>query len=126
MFDVIVTSLPAFLLSDLGFSLLVLAFACVTMAVFFGFSFAFSATQFWYGVGVIVLLAATIFACITARGKLAAQEAVTKHNEWVAARCPVYKSQCGNTKSPFVCERRGAVVGRNTVGDLVVESYPTC
>jgi hypothetical protein len=47
-------------------------------------------------------------------------------NKWVAERCPVYKSVCGSGKRGYECERKAAVVGRNSVGDHFVEAYPTC
>ena len=46
---------------------------------------------------------------------------------WRDARCPMYKSECGHkAKNKYACERRGAVVGRNIVGDIAVDAYPTC
>lgn len=48
-----------------------------------------------------------------------------RHKAWVAARCPMYKSECGG-RHKYSCERKGAVVGRNLVGDIAVEAYPTC
>ncbi len=46
---------------------------------------------------------------------------------WRDARCPMYKSECGyKAKNKYACERRGAAVGRNIVGDIAVNAYPTC
>ena len=46
--------------------------------------------------------------------------------EWAAKGCPVFKSQCGSSRRPYECERRGVVVGRNQVGDIFVDAYPIC
>ena len=44
---------------------------------------------------------------------------------WQENSCPVYKSECGG-KQKYACERRAVVVGRNQVGEIFVEAYPTC
>lgn len=54
-----------------------------------------------------------------------AQINIREEQAWIAAGCPVYKAECGG-KSKFACELKGAVVGRNKVGDIFVEAYPIC
>jgi hypothetical protein len=77
---------------------------------------------------IFILLAFTLGLAMTrASDQLRAEAEAVEHKAWVAARCPVYRSECGyKDKNKYACERKGAVVGRNQVGDIFVEAYPTC
>ena len=75
----------------------------------------------------IVTSTTLLVAMLQASEKLRAEAEAIEHKAWVAARCPVFKFECGyKAKHKYSCERKGAVVGRNQVGDIFVEAYPTC
>jgi len=54
------------------------------------------------------------------------EAAVSENASWIVSGCPVYKSSCGSSKAPYICERKAVVIGRNRVGDIFVDAYPIC
>lgn len=45
--------------------------------------------------------------------------------EWKRNGCLVYKSECGS-KRKYECEVKTNIAGRVDIGDIIVQSYPTC
>ncbi len=84
------------------------------------------------GIATALLAGAAVLAVGAFKGCATVNEmdaAAAAHTDavWRDARCPMYKSECGyKAKDKYACERRGAVVGRNIVGDIAVNAYPTC
>ncbi len=76
--------------------------------------------------GAVVLAVGAFKGCATVN-EMDAAAAAQVDAVWRDARCPMYKSECGyKDKNKYACERRGVVVGRNIVGDIAVDAYPTC
>ena len=112
----------------------VLTFALVLLVVG-GFSFICALEDWYYTKEAPYILSLSVafiafsvmlgVSMTTADRRLQAADDAIKYKAWVAARCPMYKSECG-VKHKYSCEHKGAVVGRNQVGDISVEAYPTC
>jgi hypothetical protein len=49
-----------------------------------------------------------------------------KDKAWVAAKCPMYETNCSTRVGSTTCNARAEVVGRNIVRNQYVEAYPTC
>lgn len=79
-----------------------------------------------FAVCVAGVCVASAFFTLGQDKKLSRVKADKETMEWAALGCPVYKSSCGSYKHSYECERRGAVVGRNQVGDIFVNAYPIC
>ena len=52
-------------------------------------------------------------------------EKAREHARWKKNGCLVYKSECGS-KRKYECEVKTNIAGRVDIGDVIVESYPTC
>ena len=53
------------------------------------------------------------------------QESILADAEWRRNGCRVYRMECGS-KHKYACEVKTNVQGKAIVGDLVLETYPTC
>lgn len=53
------------------------------------------------------------------------QESILADAEWRRNGCRVYRTECGS-KHKYACEVKTNVQGKAIVGDLVLETYPTC
>ena len=114
------------------FSIIFLVGACFSVMVFLGDLLLGEETiEKRYLVAIFAVCVAGVcvagaFFTLGQDKKLSRVKADKETMEWAALGCPVYKSSCGSYKHSYECERRGAVVGRNQVGDIFVNAYPIC
>lgn len=88
-------------------------------------SFSFWNLSFWFFAFLGVLFLTSTFVIGFRDADIRKAEAAKAEVLWVAAQCPVYKSECGS-KHKYSCEVRATTVGRNRVGDIFVDAYPLC